>query len=153
MIIIDPYLSFCYAILEIRCKSKQQSKAMKTAIASIILMAFLSIVLASCSFVPPKELQVDETYSGKEVTLSAFATLTVTLPSDPSSRYQWDQQASISNTDVLQQASYQFKSAAGTDVWTFTALQAGTATILLKYRLLSDPSFSAETFNLKVVVK
>jgi inhibitor of cysteine peptidase len=133
---------------------------MKTRIMLTILAAVLLLVPAACHAVPSKALSVDHSYSGKEVTLSQFATLTVSLVSNPSTGYSWDENAAISDKTVIDQTHHEFQAgnvplagAPGTEVWTFTALQPGTATISLEYRSSVESSISSDSFTLKVSVK
>jgi len=67
--------------------------------------------------------------------------LTVTLGSNPTTGYQWSEDAEISDETILQQVSHEFvgpgidepPGTSGEEVWTFKALERGTVTILLEY--------------------
>ena len=67
--------------------------------------------------------------------------LTVTLGSNPTTGYQWSEDAEISNESVVRQTSHIFigpgiekpPGTPGEEVWTFEGLKKGTVTILLEY--------------------
>ncbi|MBA7645459.1 hypothetical protein ES703_53217 [subsurface metagenome] len=67
--------------------------------------------------------------------------LTVTLGSNPTTGYQWSENAEISDENIIKQISHAFVAPGidkppgtpGEEVWTFKALKKGTTTILLEY--------------------
>ena len=66
--------------------------------------------------------------------------LTVNLGSNPTTGYQWSEDAEISDESIVKQINHDFiapetdtPGAPGEEVWIFKALQRGTVTILLKY--------------------
>ncbi len=67
--------------------------------------------------------------------------LTVTLGSNPTTGFQWSEDAEISDESVIKQVSHEFvgpgidkpPGTPGEDVWTFKALKEGTTTISLEY--------------------
>ena len=67
--------------------------------------------------------------------------LTVTLGSNPTTGYQWSENAEISDESVVRQVSHKFigpgiekpPGTPGKEVFTFEALKKGTTTILLEY--------------------
>ena len=67
--------------------------------------------------------------------------LTVTLGSNPTTGFQWLEDAEISDESIIKQVSHKFvgpgidkpPGTPGEEVWTFKALKKGTVTILLKY--------------------
>ena len=72
--------------------------------------------------------------------------LTVTLGSNPTTGYQWSEDAEISDETTIQQIDHKFvgpgidepPGTPGEEVWTFTALKKGTTTILLEYCRWND---------------
>ena len=72
--------------------------------------------------------------------------LTVTLGSNPTTGFQWLEDAKISNESIIQQIDHKFvgpgidkpPGTPGEEVWTFTALKKGTTTILLEYCRWND---------------
>jgi predicted secreted protein len=109
-------------------------------------------------------VNVDASYSGQEVEITLNDCLTVTLDSNPSTGFQWSQQAEISDPAVLAQTDYRYvpppesnppiAGAPGKDIWTFKALNQGTSTISMEYRQPWEPSGQpAQIFDLTVVVK
>jgi len=66
--------------------------------------------------------------------------LTVALGSNPTTGYQWTEEALIRDDDIIEQISHAFVApetdkpgASGEEIWTFKALERGTTTILLIY--------------------
>ncbi|MBA7618826.1 hypothetical protein ES703_26158 [subsurface metagenome] len=66
--------------------------------------------------------------------------LTVTLGSNPTTGYQWTEEAVIRDDDIIEQTSRKFVppetdkiGASGKEVWVFRGLKEGTTTILLIY--------------------
>lgn len=75
--------------------------------------------------------------------------LTVTLGSNPTTGYQWSEEAEIRDETVVQQISHEFMGpgigeppgTSGEDVWIFKALRRGTTIISMEY---SRPWIEAE---------
>ncbi len=67
--------------------------------------------------------------------------LTVTLGSNPTTGFQWLEEAEISDESIIKQGSHEFAGPGideppgtpGEEVWTFKALKKGTVTTLLEY--------------------
>jgi predicted secreted protein len=69
----------------------------------------------------------------------------VKLCANPTTGFQWGENAEISNTSVIAQQSYEYEAptsssdegmivgAAGMDVWVFDSAASGTATIAMSY--------------------
>jgi len=105
-------------------------------------------------------LNVDSSYSGKQVELSVGQSLVVTLDSNPSSTgYSW---SLIQNSDesVLSKTGDKYIApqttligAGGKEEWTFKALKKGTSTISMGYSRPWESTPPVETFDLTVVVK
>jgi inhibitor of cysteine peptidase len=98
----------------------------------------------------------------QDVTATVGSTITVTLCSNPTTGFQWGEQAQISNAQVLKQASYKMvgpantgmAGAPGNEVWTFQALLAGTSTVSFSYgRPWEGGEKGVETFKLNVTVQ
>jgi inhibitor of cysteine peptidase len=94
------------------------------------------------------ELSCDDfesvSHTAKVIDLVKSGTLTVTLCSNPSTGFQWNADAEISDTSVIKQDSHEFlqplvetdemiTGAPGKEVWVFNALSEGTATISFSY--------------------
>ena len=81
--------------------------------------------------------------------------LTVTLGSNPTTGYQWSEDAEIIDETIVEQTSHEFiapetdkPGASGEEVWTFKALKRGTTTILLEYsRSWTDAGLWAVTIS------
>jgi len=100
---------------------------------------------------------------GGEVTLGHSEFLVVTLDSNATTGYSWNLSA-ISNTSVITKVSDVIATPTptepplmgqgGQEVWTFEALDAGTATISMKYiRPWEAEAEPAETFEITVNVE
>ena len=121
----------------------------------------VSLSLVSCLSTAPNELSVDIASSGKEVTLAAGGTLTVTLESNITTGYSWNENANIGDKTVIQQTDHKYQppataipGAGGNEVWTFKALRAGKSLISMEYRRPFEPNApAAKTFTLTVVVQ
>jgi inhibitor of cysteine peptidase len=135
---------------------------MKARVALVCLTtAVLFSLLACSSSAAPEELSVDIASSGKEVTLAAGGMLTVTLESNITTGYSWNENANIGDKTVMQQTDHKYQppataipGAGGKEVWTFKALKAGQSTISMEYRRPFDPTAApAKTFSLTLVVQ
>jgi inhibitor of cysteine peptidase len=104
-------------------------------------------------------VNVDSSYSGKQVELSVGQSLVVTLESNATTGYSW---ALVQNSDdsVLSKTGDEYIApqttligAGGQEEWTFKALKKGTSTISMGYSRPWESTPPAETFDLTVVVK
>jgi len=76
-----------------------------------------------------------------EVDVSPGDSVVVTLCSNPTTGFQWAESAQISDQTVLKQTDHEYEPAkdenivggAGKEVWTFKALDEGTATVSMEY--------------------
>jgi inhibitor of cysteine peptidase len=76
----------------------------------------------------------------QNITLAVGNTLKVKLGSNFTTPYRWTADAKIGDSTIVKQTSHEFvkptsgsRGASGTEVWTFTALKAGTTTISTNY--------------------
>jgi inhibitor of cysteine peptidase len=105
---------------------------------------------------------LDGTSNGGRVTLSAGATLTIRLVSNPTTGYRW-QPAAATDAAVLRQVSNTYApntsspglvGVGGIETWTYQAQAAGTTTIRLHYvRPWEKPPSPAQTYVLTVTVE
>jgi inhibitor of cysteine peptidase len=97
----------------------------------------------------------------KEVEIAKGNTLVVTLFSNGTTGFSWDENAQIADTGIIQQLRHEYVGAdtnilgaPGTERWTFGAVKTGTTTVHLEY---SRPWEGGEkgvwTFDLTVTVK
>lgn len=134
---------------------------MKLKLFSVFLMTAVLLSVVACSSGSPKEVSVDITNSGKEVALAAGGILTITLESNITTGYSWNESANISDKLVLQQMDHKYETptstavgAGGKEVWTIKALKTGKSTISMDYRRPFEPTAApADTFTLTVVVQ
>ena len=129
----------------------------------LIFVSLMTALLlgAACSSAATKELSVDITSSGKEVSLGAGGTLTVTLDSNATTGYSWNENANITDKAVMQQASHRYQSpatpipgAGGKEIWTFKALKAGKSVVSMEYRRPFEPNaLPAKTFSMTLIVE
>ena len=105
-------------------------------------------------------VNVDSSYSGKQIEISVGQSLVVTLDSNASTGYSWalnqnSDDSVLSNTGneyIAPQTS--LVGAGGKEEWTFKALKEGTSTISMEYsRPWETGTPPADTFELTVVVK
>jgi len=104
-------------------------------------------------------LNVDSSYSGKQVELSVGQSLVVTLESNATTGYSWTL-AQNSDESVLNETGHEYIApqttllgAGGKEEWTFKALKKGTSTISMGYSRPWESTPPVETFDLTVVVK
>ena len=96
-----------------------------------------------------------------EFELSVGKGVTVILCSNPSTGFQWAEEAQISDPSVIEQVSHQYVApsgdkpgAAGTEKFAFKALKSGTSTVSLEYSRPWEGGEKAEwTCVLTVTVK
>jgi len=76
----------------------------------------------------------------QDVTLAVGNTLTVKLGSNYSTPYRWAPDTKIGDSTIVKQTDHRFVQptsdalgAPGTEVWTFSALQPGTTSIITSY--------------------
>lgn len=98
----------------------------------------------------------------KEIEITYPGELIVTLCSNPTTGFQWSEDANIGDETVLQQYEHNFippegtgvVGAAGKDVWTFKSLKAGTTIISFDYSRPWEGVEKGEwTFELTVNIK
>lgn len=134
---------------------------MKAKLVLICLISGVLLMLLACSLAAPDELTVDTASAGKEVIIATGGVLTVTLESNITTGYSWNEEANIGDKAVLQQTDHKYQppatpmpGAGGKEVWTFKALKAGGSTISMEYRRPFEPNAApAKTFTLTAVVQ
>jgi inhibitor of cysteine peptidase len=137
---------------------------MKAKLIIVCLMTILFLSLAACSSGGPQEQSANDASSGKEISLANGGTLTVTLQSNVTTGYSWDQNAKISDATVLQQTDHKYVTptssaspvigAGGNEIWAFKALKAVKSTISMQYSRPFEPNATpAKTFTLTVTIQ
>ncbi len=133
---------------------------------ALIILASLSVgvgIACSGSSAPnsggSNNLNVDDSYSGKQVELSVGQSLVVTLDSNASTGYRWSLSQNSDET-VLNNTGNKYVApqttlvgAGGKEEWTFKALKKGTSTISMGYSRPWESTPPIEMFDLTVVVK
>ena len=126
----------------------------------VLLSVGILLLVGSCTEEPtlpiPPTVPVEPTgYSDVRIPIEAFpdqphidvvmstvlgGELTVALGSNPTTGYQWSENAEISDENIIKQISHAFVApetdtpgTPGEEIWTFEALKRGTTTILLEY--------------------
>jgi len=105
----------------------------------------------------------DENHISREVEVAVGDLLVVTLGSNPSTGFQWSENATIDDATVLEQLSHEFiapqggasspPGTPGTEVWTFKVLKEGTTTLFMEYgRPWQGGEKGTWTFELAVTV-
>jgi inhibitor of cysteine peptidase len=135
-------------------------------LAAILLLPLLALGCSSGGGDQTIELSLDDFTAQNNITksieLGSSGTLTVKLGSNPTTGYQWGEDAEISNTSIIAQKSYNYvepedtelMGAPGTDVWVFDAKAAGSATITFSYsRSWEEGTPATYTLTVNVTVK
>ena len=119
-------------------------------------------LLAACSTQPKPSVSVEEKQLGRcPMQLHSGQTLTVTLPSNPTTGFRWEVRDGAAN--VLQSLGPEVYSnpedaglvgAGGISTWRFMAREPGEGRLLLTYQQPWEPNVPpAETFECEVRVK
>jgi len=110
----------------------------------------------------PREVQLTKADNGKTAEVGLGETLVVALPSNPSTGFSWSVTApEPGNVELLGEPTYippgstsPVVGAAGTQVFTFRPLKAGTDTLTMGYARSFEPGVApAETFSVTITVK
>jgi inhibitor of cysteine peptidase len=133
-----------------------QNKFYKT----ILFILTLAVSMATITGCKPKNVQLTEADNNKEVTLEVGNQLTITLPGNPSTGYNWEVKT-IDAAIVEQAGEPQFVSdntelvgAGGQLTLTFEALKAGSTNIELVYHRAWETDVAPlQTFTIQVTVK
>ena len=95
--------------------------------------------------------------SGEEVVLPLNGSLKIALDANAMLGYSWDEEFTVDDEAVIKQTNYVYKDAVtpsiATQLWTFTAVGNGKATITNEYGGFNIPTKSKKSFTLFVVVK
>ena len=144
---------------------------MKSKLVVAGLIAVLSLSLLACTPEPAETsagISCDDFMKHKhiseQVEFNSGEFFTVKLCSNPTTGFQWTEEAQISDTGVIRQLQHEFigpesepPSPPGTpsqEVWTFHALEEGTSTVYLEYSRPWEGGEKAEwTYTLTVTVK
>ena len=126
---------------------------MKTKMMVMAAMATVLLAAGACSPAvgasAPKDASVEVTIDeftstqqiAKAIEMAEGGVLTVSLGSNPTTGFSWNEAAQIADTAILQQTDSYFQDpdnkgvvgASGTQVWTFEALQKGTTVVTMEY--------------------
>ena len=127
-------------------------------IALVIAVAVI-LPLGGCGSKTPAPLALAQNDSGSKQTLAMGQQTRISLESNPSTGYRWALDGPLPPIVVQSgEPTYTAGSGAigagGTEVWTFTAVKAGTGTLKLKYWRSFEPTTPpAETFTVDLTVK
>ena len=101
------------------------------------IVTFVLVSLAACSGSSPKSLNIEESSFGEEIVLPLNGTLKIALNANAMLAYSWDEEFAIDNESVITQTNYVYKDkvtpSIATQLWTFTAVGIGKATITNEY--------------------
>lgn len=107
----------------------------------------------------PDSISLGEESSGRTITVNEGTTITITLPSNATTGFEW---SLLENTDegILQQVGHRYLApedqdpprvgAGGEEVWTFRAVDTGQTIISLAYSRIWESVPPAQTFTLTV---
>jgi predicted secreted protein len=131
----------------------------RTKLILICLISIFVFSLSACSFVPANDIQADMSYSGKEVVLSQYGPLTVTLESDNPSGSIWIEKANVRDSFILELKDHKYIQAetptpgvTGSEVWIFEAPHPGITRFSMEYRAPYPGAIVYKTFDLTVRV-
>jgi len=107
---------------------------------------------------------MNQKHISKQFEIQADGLLVVTLCSNPTTGFQWAEEAQISDPGVLKQLQHEFvgpeseppppPGTPGQEIWTFNALKKGTSTVYMEYSRPWEGGEKGEwTYTLTVVVK
>lgn len=129
----------------------------------------LSLFLFACSAKGSIEVSCDDFQDNHhrtdDIEVAVGDEFTITLCSNPTTGFQWTEQADISGGGIVEQISHEFVApeegdqpplpgTAGEEVWTFRALTTGEGSILVEYSQPWDGGEKGTWTNLlKVIVK
>lgn len=142
---------------------------MKSRSAFLCIIVSILLLILGCAQAPAKvsiEVPCDDfmnqSHITKDVTVTVGGLLNVTLCSNPTTGFQWVENATISDQTVVHQTSHQFVGAEGEElvgapgnqVWTFEALSKGKSTVSMEYSRPWEGGEKSEwSFTLNVTVK
>jgi inhibitor of cysteine peptidase len=119
----------------------------------VLVLALVAAAAAACSSdkgtATDDRLDLTEADSGKSFTVKAGATITVSIPGNPTTGYQWEADLGEESAALLTAEGEPFYEAESTDetlvgsggtyTFTFTAAAAGQAELTLKYWRSFEP--------------
>ena len=131
-----------------------------TALLTVIAIFAIVGTIAAVSANTNGTLALNAADSGKQITVNAGDSFTLTLDSNVTTGFSWSN-ASISNASVLQETSHEYITPptprigqGGHEKWTFKALAEGTNTISMNYSRSWETGVApAATFNVTIVVQ
>ncbi|WP_423202314.1 protease inhibitor I42 family protein [Mycobacterium decipiens] len=133
---------------------------------TLVLLVFLAVLGCTSSRAANNAIDVPiddvltQSAITRDVTLSVGDTLKVALGSNRTTAYRWTADPKVGDAAILQQTGHEYvrpntdrMGAPGTEVWLFTALQAGTTTIVTEYSsVVGSDTAPVCTFTAKVTV-
>lgn len=132
---------------------------------SLLALPAAVAVLAACSSPPTTvDVSIDDVLNHKTITrdvsLAVGDTLKLSLGANHSTPYRWTPDPTIGDAAIMKQASHQYArpdtdkvGAPGAEVWTFTALKAGTTTIVTSYGNVTGDAPPTSTFTANITVR
>ena len=121
----------------------------------VLLLVGILLFVGGCTEEPPVIPVTPTLYSSISIPIEEFPNhphidvvmhavvgeeLTVTLGSNPTTGFQWSEDAEISDESIIKQVNHEFVApetdvpgTPGQEVWTFEALKKGTVTTFLEY--------------------
>ena len=129
----------------------------------------ISLALTACASRGLKEVRCAEFYENQhfsgDIEVAIGDEFTVSLCSNPTTGFQWSEQADISDDEVVEQVDHRFVGPSdedqppppgtpGEDVWTFRAIRKGQTTVSVEYsRPWEGGEKATWTFAMSVVVE
>ena len=144
---------------------------MKVNVGLVLGLILPAILLFGCAAPTPGETLIEvscdefmaENHITWDIEITLLGSLVVSLCANPTTGFQWTENAQIGDTSVMSQYEHNFAApqseeitvgASGKDVWTFKSLKKGTTTIIMEYSRPWDSREKGEwTYTLKVTGK
>lgn len=121
------------------------------------VFASVLISLSACTGASSNSVNIDESSSGEEVVLPLNGSLKIALQANAMLAYTWNEEFTIDNESVIKQTNYVYKDSVtpsiATQLWTFTAVGSGKATLTNDYSGFNMPAKNKKSFTLYIVVK
>jgi len=145
---------------------------MKFKLITVGLVVVLAVSLLACTSPKPGsvgwEVPIDnfmnQQHISDQIEVPVGDTLTLTLGSNPTTGFQWSEEAQIGDPGLLKQTKHEFvgpeseppppPGTPGQEVWNFEALEKGTTTVSMEYSRPWEGGEKGEwTYKLTVTIK
>jgi predicted secreted protein len=145
---------------------------MKTILLILSLLFIPAVSLVACNSFPQDQVSwevpidnfMNQKHISDQIEVPAGNTFYLILGSNPTTGFQWSEDARINNTDIIKQVNHKCvgpdsespppPGTPGQEVWTFKVLEEGDATISMEYGRPWEGGEKAEwTYEITITVK